>query len=94
MSSDPAPSSAAAPSAPRPGWPWVIAVTALCFLPLGLVAAYFAWRTDRAVAAGNQAAARRAARAARGWTIGAAVVGLIVNAIIITTFMVLGAFGR
>ena len=92
MSSDPAPISR--DPAPRPGWPWVIVVTALCFLPLGLLAALFAWRSDRAVAAGDLESARRSARAARGWTIAAAVVGLVVNGLILTTFLLLGAFGR
>jgi len=79
---------------PRPGWPWVIAVSALCFLPFGLAAAYFAWRTDQALAAGDEMAARGSARAARVWTITAAVTGVVLNALILGTFVLLGAFGR
>lgn len=67
---------------------------AVCFLPFGLMAAFFAWQTHQAIEAEDLTAARRAARAARVWTIVAAATGLVIDGVLLATFLLLGAFGR
>ena len=42
-----------------------IAATACCFLPLGLVAVYFGWRSARATASGDLAGAAQSSKVAR-----------------------------
>lgn len=70
-----------------------IVVTCLCFLPIGLVAVAFAWRTSTLNAAGDQARALRASRAARRWIIATVVVGLVVDLVLAAALALLGAFG-
>jgi hypothetical protein len=85
------PDSARIPATP---WPWIILSTMLCFLPLGLVALGFGIRADRARQAGDLDRCRRSVRACRGWVIAAVSVGLVIDAIIAVTLLLLGAFPR
>lgn len=72
---------------------WSVAVAALCFLPLGLVAVAFCLRGARASERGDEALAQRSWRMARGWLIAAIVVGLVVDLFILAVLLLLGAFG-
>jgi hypothetical protein len=85
----------AAPAAPAPRTHlvWAILVTCLCFLPLGLIAIAYAWRTSVLIGRGDLERARRTSRAAKGWAITALVVGILVDAILIAALALLGAFG-
>lgn len=71
---------------------WAAAVTALCFLPLGLVAVVFSLRSARALDAGDEAGARRSARVARRWILATVIVGLIVDLGLLAVLLLLGAF--
>ncbi len=96
MSSDDSASSelSAQDAAPSVVVPWLgsIVVTALGFLPLGLVAVLLCVRADRALVAGEQTAAAKAARSARTvmWvTVGVAVV---VDLAVVSAVLGLGGF--
>lgn len=79
-------------AAPRTYLWWAIGATALCFLPLGLVAIWFGLRTMRAVDRGDLAAAARSSRIARRWLIATAAVGLTLNLLLLVIFGLMGAF--
>lgn len=70
---------------------WAVAVSALCFLPVGLVAVVYGLRASRAVTAGDTDRARRLARVARRWIILTVVVGLLLDAALVAVFALLGA---
>lgn len=73
---------------------WAIAVTALCFLPLGLVAVAYCLRATAAADRGEQARALRSLHVARRWVVAAIVVGLVVDLLILAVLLLLGAFAR
>lgn len=87
-----------APDVPASGKPprtylaAAVAVSALCFLPLGLIAVLYGWRSARAVSMGDPDRARRLGRVARRWVVVTLVVGLLVDAALVAVFAVLGAF--
>lgn len=85
----------AAPAAPAPRTylVWAVLVTGLCFLPLGLIAVAFAWRTSVLIDRGDLDRARRTSRAAKGWAITALVVGILVDIVLLAALALLGAFG-
>jgi hypothetical protein len=87
----PAESSASA-RPPRAHLGWAVAATVACFLPLGLVAVYYGFRTNRAILDGRPDDANRDARVARRWLIATVVVGLFVYLLIAAVFVLLGAF--
>ena len=72
---------------------WAIASAVLCFLPTGLVAVYFAWRSQQALESGDRDMAVRMARRARRWFIGTVIIGGILELVLLAVLMVLGAFG-
>ena len=69
-----------------------LALAIVCFLPLGLLAAWYGWRTARAVEAGDLVAARRDSTWASRWMIAAFVVGVVVDLGIMLVLGLLGAF--
>jgi len=71
---------------------WAVAVSALCFLPLGLVAVVYGLRASRAATAGEADRARRLGRVARRWVIVTVVVGLLVDLGLVLVMALLGAF--
>lgn len=71
---------------------WAAAVTALCFLPLGLVAVAYSLRSARALQAGDEPTARRSARVARRWILTTVIVGVIVDVGLLAVLLLLGAF--
>lgn len=71
---------------------WAIAVAALGFLPLGVVAIILSLRTTAALRVGDLVSARRRSKAAKGWIISAGVVAVLVDLVILAAFMFLGAF--
>lgn len=71
---------------------WAAAVTALCFLPLGLVAVVYSLRSSRALEAGEEPKARKAARVARRWILTTVIVGVIVDGGLLAVLLLLGAF--
>lgn len=71
---------------------WAAAVTALCFLPLGLVAVAYSLRSSRALQAGDEPAARRSAVVARRWILATVAVGLVVDLGLLAVLLLLGAF--
>ena len=89
--SAPTPADAATP-APRAYLGWALAATVLCFLPLGLVALFFGFRTNRAIGEGRTDDARRASRVTRRWLIATVVVGLLLYLVIAVVLALLGAF--
>ena len=84
-----------APAAPTPRTHlvWAVLVTCLCFLPLGLIAVGFAWRTSVLIGRGDLDQARRSSRAAKGWAITALIVGIVVDIVLLGALALLGAFG-
>lgn len=86
----PAPKATAVPSTHLNA---AIAVTVLCFLPLGVVAIVYALRTADALSDGDLDRAQQAAGRARRWVRIAFVVGLVVWAFLLAIFLLLGAFG-
>lgn len=84
------------PSEHRPVRTWLwpsVAAAVLCFLPLGLIATYFALRAESATSAGDEARAVSAARVARRWCIVTIVIGLILELSIVAALFLLGAGG-
>jgi hypothetical protein len=76
---------------PRTYLVWSAFTFVLFFLPLGLVAALYGFRTLRLVQAGDLAAAQVASRRARGWNIAGMVVGVVLWVFIVTGLLLLGA---
>lgn len=88
------------PLAPDPAEPavrvrthlgWAVAVSALCFLPVGLIAVLYGLRASRALTGGDPERARRLARVARRWIVLAVILGLLLDAALVTVFALLGA---
>ncbi len=71
---------------------WAVAVTALCFLPFGLVGAFYGWRSAKAADIGDGPMAERYSKVARRWIITAVVCGLLVDLVIVGALGLLGAF--
>lgn len=70
---------------------------AFFFLPFGLVALYFSWRTDRALQHGDTAenkdrSAIRYERLAKRWSLIAFLTGGAIYGFLIAAFLMLGAF--
>ena len=82
------------PSPPRDYLVWGLLATALCFLPMGIVALVYGFRVGRAVGEGRDEDARRDSRRARRWLIATVVVGLVIYLVIAVVFALLGAFSR
>lgn len=96
MSTDPDETSTAAPQAgavPPTHLNAAIAVTVLCFLPLGVIAIVYALRTADAISDGDLELARQASRRARRWLRIAFVVGLAIWVFLLAIMLLLGAFG-
>lgn len=70
---------------------WAVLVSALCFLPIGLVAVLYSLRASRALTAGDAERAGRLARVSRRWIIVTIVLGLLLDAALIGVFALLGA---
>lgn len=70
---------------------WAVAVSALCFLPLGLVAVVYSLRAARAVELGDADRGRRLGRVAGRWILGTAVVGVLLDLLLLAVFALLGA---
>ena len=77
---------------PRTHLGWAVAVTAVCFLPLGLVAVYYGLRTGRALREGRDEDARRGSVTARRWIIATVIVGLLTWLLLTAAVLLLGAF--
>ena len=92
--SDPSPIAAAAGQAapPRTYLGWSLAATVLCFLPLGLVALYYGFRTNRAILEDRPVDAAHASHVTRGWLIATVVVGVLVDLFLVVVLALLGAF--
>ena len=73
---------------------WSVAATALCFLPLGIIALVFGLRTSRAVAEGRTDDARRASRVARRWLVATVIVGIVVYVFLAAVLALLGAYSQ
>ena len=71
---------------------WAIGVTACCFLPCGLVAVYFGWRSAQATVSGDLVRAEGASKVAKRWLIAAVVVGVLIDLVIVASLGLLGAF--
>ena len=71
---------------------WAIAVTARCFLPSGLLGAWYGWRSARAADIGDRSAAEGYSKIARRWIIAAGVCGLLLDLVIVGALGLLGAF--
>jgi hypothetical protein len=76
---------------PRSYLVWSAFTFVLFFLPLGLVAAIYGFRTSRLVQAGDLAGAQVASRRARRWNIAGMIVGGVLWAFIVTGLLLLGA---
>lgn len=81
-----------APVVPATRLSWPLAFALVLFLPLGLVGAYFGWRTAGAIEAGDLVAAQRSSRRAQRWIIAAIVVGLVIGVLLFALLLLLGAF--
>ena len=79
---------------PSPHLGWAIAVTMLCFLPLGAMAIFEGFRTVSATNLGDRELAHRRSRAARLWIIAAIVVGFLIDGLVTAVFLLLGAFPK
>lgn len=66
---------------PDPGMVWAILATIFCFLPFGIVAIVKASQVATLWHTGRYTEARLAADSARGWSIAAAVLGVIITII-------------
>lgn len=71
---------------------WAAVVSALCFLPIGLVALAYSLASARALAAGDDARARRRSRVALRWIVVAVLAGLVVDGVLVAVLAALGAF--
>jgi uncharacterized membrane protein YozB (DUF420 family) len=90
LTSAPAPGEVGKP--PRTYLVWSALVTALLFLPLGLVALFFSLRTAALIRRGELARARRTSRATLVLAIVTTVVGVLVYALLVGALLALGAF--
>jgi Interferon-induced transmembrane protein len=92
--SDPSPPAESRDDAhpPRSHLGWAVAAAVLFFLPVGLVAVYYALRTRSALAEGRPEDAARLARVARRWVIAAIVVGLLLDLALVAVVLMMGAF--
>lgn len=79
--------------APRSFLGWSIAAMVLCFLPFGIASAIYAVRSTAALEAGDVGLAIRRRRSAKRWAITALVTGLVIDVIIMSFLLLLGAFG-
>jgi len=77
---------------PRAYLGWSLAATVVCFLPLGLVALYYGFRTNRALVEERPGDAAHDSRVARRWLVATIVVGVLVDLFLLTVFAMLGAF--
>jgi hypothetical protein len=77
---------------PRAYLGWGLVTTVLCFLPLGLVALYYGFRTNRAMLEGREEDARRASATTRRWLIATIVIGLLTWLLLALAVLLLGAF--
>jgi len=73
---------------------WSVLVSALCLLPVGLVAVAYCLRAVRAADRGDSALAQRCWRVARRWVFVAIALGLAVDVFILAVLLLLGAFGK
>lgn len=73
---------------------WSVLVSALCLLPVGLVAVVYCLRAVRAADRGDYAFAQRCWRVARRWVFVAIALGLAVDLFILAVLLLLGAFGN
>lgn len=73
---------------------WSLAATALCFLPLGIVALVFGLKTNRANAEGRHDDAVRSGRVARRWLVATVVVGVLVYLLLAAVLALLGAYSE
>lgn len=80
--------------APRTYLAWSAAATILCLFPVGAVALGYGVATNRALGRDDRDRARRHSRVARRWLIAALATGLVVNALLASTLIVLGALSR
>ena len=71
---------------------WAIGVTACCFLPCGIVAVYFGWRSAQETVSGDLVRAEESSKSARRWLIAAVVVGVLTDLVIVASLGLLGAF--
>jgi len=76
----------------RPRLVWSVVAAALFFLPLGLVAVFFSWRTDVWTRRGETEKAQRASRWALAFIVITLVVGVLVYIALIGALLALGAF--
>lgn len=80
------------PTQPRTHLVWSIVAAALFFLPLGLVAVVFSWRTGVWKRRDDLARARRNSRLALGFIIVTIIVGVLVYGGLLGALLALGAF--
>ncbi len=92
--SDPSPPAESSTGArpPRAYLGWSLVATIACFLPLGLIALYYGFRTNRAIVEGRPDDAIRDSRVTRRWLLATAIVGVAVYLVIAAVFVLLGAF--
>jgi hypothetical protein len=76
---------------PRTHLVWSAFTFALFFLPFGLIAALYGFRTGRLVQAGDLSGAEVSSRKARRWNIAGMVVGVLLWAFIVAGLLLLGA---
>jgi uncharacterized membrane protein YozB (DUF420 family) len=76
----------------RPRLVWSVVAAALFFLPLGLIAVFFSWRTDVWNRRGETDKAQRASRWALAFIVITLVVGVLVYVALIGALLALGAF--
>ena len=80
------------PVAPRTHLVGSVLSAALLFLPTGLVAVIFAWRTRVLIDRGDRLSARRSSRVALAFMIVTIVIGVVVYAGLLAALLALGAF--
>lgn len=71
---------------------WAVAVSVLCFLPLGLVAVVYGVRASGAVSRGEEERARGLGRVAGRWVVATVIVGILIDLMLIGVVALLGAF--
>ncbi len=83
---------ATAQEVPRTYLWWVVAATALCFFPFGIVALIFSLKTMSAVDRGDLEVAIKSSKRTRRWLKITVIVGFVINALILLIFGFMGAF--